>query len=309
MFEALDLALTQRGMDSIKMLLGETANFRHLYEKSPTLRTRFEEEEGANETPDNQIETFFDPASPCYIGDLTHLPRLIAGHGYHTDLTNRQIKEARENVRRQAEKYGIDFIQSEWCLLPGVKDPLDGFPEDWKRGNYAGMDVALHLGRLVYADFVYAHSKAWGYWKAMEVNGSHALISLFPKDGNIINGGLATANKLLWGLGNYSFFIRPGYLRIALSGANDLDTIVGTAWQSPDQSRIVAVYVNSAYHDCPIKTSFPQSAHKSIRHISVYTTNSRMDLAKTSDDHDKNEPIKIPCRSIVTVVYELKQDS
>jgi hypothetical protein len=158
MFEELDRALTRKGLDNVRMLLGETADLRQLYETSPDLRSRFENEQ---EAPDNQIETFFDPHSPFYIGHLKHLPALIAGHSYHTHSTNRQLKETREALSRCTAKYGIDFIQSEWCLLPGIKDPIDGFPEGWSRGNFAGMDAALQLGRLVYGDFVYANAKAW----------------------------------------------------------------------------------------------------------------------------------------------------
>ncbi len=302
MFEELDKVLSERGMDNVKMMLGETSNLRQLYDESPYIRERFG---GGDETPDRQIQAFFDPNSPYYIGDLKHLPKLIAGHSYHTHSTNRQLRETRETLRQYTEKYGIDFIQSEWCLLPDVKDPMDGFQTGWHRGNFAGMDVALQLARLVYGDFVYAGAKAWGYWKGMEVNGSHALITLSLKDGNIINGGFVSTNKLLWGLGNYSFFIRPGYVRIALDGADNPDTMVGSAYQSPDQSRIVAVYVNSSYDESTIQTSFPKEISKKIKTISAYVTNKNMDLAKTNISDNPNSAISIPARSIVTIVYEI----
>lgn len=302
MFRELDRALSDRGMDNVRMMLGETSNLRQLYDETPYIRTRF----GGDDTPDRQIQVFFDPNSPYYIGDLKHLPKLIAGHSYHTHSTNKQLREYRETLRQYTEKYGIDFIQSEWCLLPDVKDPMDGFETGWHRGNFAGMDVALLLGRLVYGDFVYAGAKAWGYWKGMEVNGTHALITLALKDGNIINGGYVHTNKLLWGLGNYSFFIRPGYVRIGLDGADDLDTVVGSAYQSPDQSRIVVVYVNSSYDGHAIQTSLPREISKKIKTISTYITNNNMDLAKISSGNSLNSSVGIPARSIVTVVYEFE---
>jgi O-glycosyl hydrolase len=303
MFEELDNALTQKGMDNVKMLLGETADLRQLYEESPGLRKQFG---GGDETPDKQIEAFFDPNSPYYIGSLKHLPKLIAGHSYHTHSTNRQLRETREKLSSCTKKYGIDFIQSEWCMLPGIKDPVDGFQPGWSRGNFANMDVTLQLGRLIYGDIVYAGAKAWAYWKGMEVNGAHALITLSLKDGNILNGGFASTGKLLWGLGNYSFFIRPGYVRIKLTGADDLDTLAGSAYQSPDRSRIVAVYVNSSHDECIIKTSFPGKTSKKIKSISAYTTNSSMDLAKTAVNSNLNGTINIPARSIVTAVYDFE---
>lgn len=301
MFEELDKALIKKGMNNVKMLLGETSNLRQLYDESPYIRERFG---GGDETPDRQIQVFFDPDSPYYIGDLKHLPKVIAGHSYHTHSTNQQLREVREELKQYTEKYGIDFIQSEWCLLPDVKDPMDGFQVGWRRDNFGGMDVALLLARLVYGDFVYADAKAWGYWKGMEVNGTHALITLSLKDGNIQNGGYISTNKLLWGLGNYSLFIRPGYVRIALDGADDLNTIAGSAYQSPDQSRIVSVYVNSSYDEHSIKTSFPEEISKRVKTISAYTTNNNMDLAKTNVSNTVKSNISIPARSIVTIVYE-----
>lgn len=306
MFEELDGTLAKRGMENVKMLLGETSQLRYLYDKSPGIRERFG---GGDDAPDRQIQAFFDPASPYYIGDLEHLPRLIAGHSYHGHSTNRQLRETREQLRQYTEKYGIDFIQSEWCLLPDVRDPMDGFEVGWHRGNFASMDVALLLARLVYGDFVYAGAKAWGYWKGMEVNGAHALVTLSLKDGNIINGGFASTNKLLWGLGNYSFFIRPGYVRIGLEGADDLDTVVGSAYRSPDQSRIVAVYVNSSNEGHSIQPSFPKEIEEKIKAISAYTTNSNTDLAKTNSSNNPNSLISIPARSIVTIVYDMDQKS
>jgi O-glycosyl hydrolase len=139
----------------------------------------------------------------------------------------------------------------------------------------------------------------------MEINGAHALISLSLKDGNIINGGFAATNKMLWALGNYSRFIRPGYIRIELTGAGDPDTLAGSAYLSPDRSRIVAVYVNSSHQSSEIETSFPQRESKNIRTISAYITNDHMDLAKI----DPNRTINIPARSIVTVVYDFADNA
>lgn len=301
MFRELDKVLTGKGMDNVKMMLGETSHLRQLYDKSPYIRKRFGD---VDDAPDRQIQVFFDPESPYYIGDLKHLPRLIAGHSYHTHSTNREMREIREELRRHAEKYGVDFIQSEWCLLPDVKDPMDGFEAGWHRSNFGGMDVALQLARLVYGDFVYAGAKAWGYWKGMEVNGTHALTTLSLIDGNIMNGGYASTNKLLWGLGNYSLFIRPGYVRIALEGADDPGTLAGTAYRSPDSSQIVVVYVNSSYEGYTIQASFPREVSRKIKTISAYITNKNMDLARINTGSDPGDVIDIPARSIVTIVYD-----
>lgn len=54
-----------------------------------------------------------------------------------------------------------------------------------------------------------------------------------------------------------------------------------------------------------IETSFPKKISKKIKTISTYITNSNMDLAKTNVRNNPNEVIRIPPRSIVTIVYDL----
>lgn len=298
----LDKALSKNGLDSVKILVGESAALRYLYDTVPDLRKRF----SAGCAPDMQVSTFFDPQSSCYVGNLPHVPALIAGHSYHSDKTNVDMRETREKVRAEVEKYGIKFHQSEWCMLPGLKLPIDGFTPGWQPVNYAGMQPALLLGRLIYSDFVYAGAESWGYWKAMEVDGNHALISLYPTDGDLLKGGFVRANKLLWALGNYSFFIRPGYVRIELLGADDLNTMVASAYLAPDNSRIVAVFVNSSFANIPVNVFFTNQGSRKVKNIAIFKTDDRTDLANMDVPGDflPTTTYTIPPRSLVTMTFD-----
>lgn len=89
--------------------------------------------------------------------------------------------------------------------------------------NPSDMDIALLMAKLIHCDLTISESLGWGYWKAFEIDGSHALTGISPKGGDISKGGEIFARKKLWVLGNYSFFIRPGWKRISLEGANDLE--------------------------------------------------------------------------------------
>ncbi len=302
LYVELDKALSYSRLSNVKILAGESAGLNYLYDTSTSLRERFSDEDA----PDRQIKTFFDPQSPDYIGDLQHIPPVIAGHSYLSDKTNAAIKETREKVKEETEKYGIRFHQSEWCMLPGLKLPIDGFTSDWKPDNYADIQPALLLGRLVYGDLVYAGAGSWGYWKGMEVNGNHALVSLYPTNGDLEKGGLVRTNKMLWALGNYSFFIRPGYIRIDLQGADDPDTLVASAYLAPDKSRIVAVYVNTSFKTMPVCVSFAQSRDKIIKKVSVYKTDDRSDLANMNvpEKYLPGTEYRIPPRSLITMVFD-----
>ena len=302
MYVDLDKALTNTGQNDVKILVGESASLQDLYDSSAVLKARFTE----GSAPFKQIQAFFDPQSPDYIGNLKHVAPWIAGHDYNGHKTNVEMKAIREKVKKETEKYKIGFHQSEWCLLPGLKLPMDGFTPDWQPVNYAGIQPALLLGRLVYSNFVYAEAKSWGYWKGMGVNGNHALISLYPTDGDLMQGGLIASNKLLWALGNYSFFIRPGYVRIDLQGADDLDTLVSSAYLSPDKSRIVVVHVNSSFETVPVNISFLNEQNRKIKKMSVYKTDERTDLANmyVPEQFIAGSEYGITPRSVVTMVFD-----
>jgi hypothetical protein len=115
----------------------------------------------------------------------------------------------------------------------------------------------------------------------------------------------------LWVLGNYSFFVRSGYQRIRLNNADTLAGLMGTAYLSPDQSKIVVVYVNMASSTQKIATTFDHLP-AGLQAVSnkVYITNSSYNLKKygnaASESYSQEREISLPARSVATVVYELK---
>ena len=303
----LDQALSKSNLNGVKILIPESSELRWLYEDDLGKKAR---ERFGNDGPYNQIKEFFDPGSANYVGDLKHLDHVISGHDYSSHSTNEILKTTREKVGMETQKYKLGFYPTEWCMLPGLKLPMDGFTADWKPDNYADMQVALLMGRVIYGDMVYANAAAWGYWKGMEINGDHALISLFPKDGNITSGGAIRSNKLLWALGNYSFFIRPGYTRIEVEGADNLDALVASAYTSPDKSRIVVVFVNSAFDTFPVKINFPEIFLNKVQNVSVFRTDTNTDLGNLHIDNQytADKEFDIAPRSVTTVVLELNKD-
>ncbi len=232
---------------------------------------------------------------------------MVGGHTYHHHDTNREMLEVRAKVKGECEKYGIAYQQTEWCMLGGHKLPMDGFTDDWERGNGGGMQVGLLLGRLVYTDIVHSGAEAWGYWKGTELNGDAALIALHAKDNSIFNGGTVSTNKLLWALGNYSRFIQPGYKRIHSEGADDLNKLVSSAYIAPDQSRMVIVFVNSGFENEQVSLQLPKAYGKKVKKTSVYRTDKRSDLANVGVYDKLNTDCQIVARSLTTVVLDFNK--
>ncbi|MFO7937154.1 MAG: glycoside hydrolase [Kiritimatiellia bacterium] len=293
-FAELDKALTEHKLDDVKMLFGEAASLKYIYAGK-----------GKDEFPYDLARKFFDPESPWSVRGLKHMPLLISGHSYHTEKNPKVLRETREKVAETCRKYGIDFQQTEWCFLPNFSSKThSGFTDDWSDKSHSDLQVGLLLGRIIYSDFVFANSKSWGYWKGMEINGDYALTSLFPRNGDITQGGTVQANKLLWALGNFSLFVRPDYRRVAMSGADDLDKSAGVAFLSPDEKQLVLVFVNSGFDADEADIGLKGIDSSRIERVRAYRTDEKMDLG-CIEVEDKPGFVLAP-RSITTLVYDLK---
>lgn len=301
-FSALDSTLAEReSLKDVRIVVGESGDLKYLYSTSDYLQRGFG---GSDLAPAFLVRHFWDEKSPYYLGDLTHVPRMIAGHDYWSEATNRMMRDVRMRVREVCDKYNVDFQQTEWCLLPpSLLKVKDGMTPDWDGSQ--DIQVALVMGRLIHTDLTVAEARAWGYWKAMEVKGDHSLIALWPDGGDLRNGGRVTANKLLWALGNYSFFLRPGYTRISCEGADDLNRLAVSAFVSSDCGRIVLVGVNSGFNAESVALRLPSSVRRKVSSVKVYRTDSRTDLALVSSFSRIPSAIDVARRSITTIVIDL----
>ena len=300
MAKELDKALARSAkFDSVRMFIAESTRLKMLYENRPSELKRFNND--TLETPGRQLYNFFDKQSPFYLGELKHLDNEFTAHPYHNHFSSEEMREVHKIADKEFRKYGVEYHSSEWCLLP-VKQQYGGITADWVKGNHADIQAALLMARLIYSDFVDANAVSWCYWKGMELRGDHALVALHAKDGDIHKGGYVSANKMLWVLGNYSRFIRPGYVRVALDGADDLDSLAATAYLSPDGKQLVAVYVNSSFEDIPVNVSLPKAWAKKMSSLTSYRTDARHDLCKTITG--KGLDHKIGARGVTTIVID-----
>ncbi len=292
----LDKSIQKRNLPT-KMLLIEATPLVRLY--------GYEYRDKANKTPDrdlpaNQIYAFFDPDSKDYIGYLKTLPRILTAHAYHTDEDNEMMVEKRKRLSEELKKYGVKFLESEWCLLPGVVCK-DGMPQK----NPSDMDIALLMAKLIHCDLTISESLGWGYWKAFEIDGSHALTGISPKGGDISKGGEIFARKKLWVLGNYSFFIRPGWKRISLEGANDLEKVFASAFASPDGKKIAIVAGNISYNMQNLKIALPENMALNFRKASLYQTSESAALSNMfSREFSDNSGFALAPRSVSTILIE-----
>jgi O-glycosyl hydrolase len=273
----LDKQITQHNL-SAKILLPEAGKWEYLMQGS-----------GAAE---NQIEAFWNPANTgTYIGNLTTVAPVAAGHSYWNFQTNYGLTTTRQQVAQAAARRNLQVYQTEWSMLDREPQQETGFPASYDEAT--PMDIALFMGKLIYADLVNANCSSWAYWTAMDQekwgqkNRFH-LLRLNNKGetdrnesyGSLTLGGTVTDTPALWVLGNYSRFVRPGYQRIALTNSElDLNGLMGTAFISPDSKTIVAVFVNTNGYASRVKLNL---GNITAQRADLYVTAEGKNMAHTA---------------------------
>jgi hypothetical protein len=266
----------EKGAINSKILLTEAGQLNYLLE--------------ANDKPekDNQITDFFYPASSNYVGNLSRVSKTIASHSYFTTSPMDKGIELRNKVRqRMNQVQPIEFWQSEYCILGDNGGEISGNNRD------LGMDAALYVAKVIYQDMVAANASAWQWWLAISpYNYKDGLVYVDKNnsDGNYYD------SKMLWAMGNYSRFIRPGSKRIDVSPVNDPALLV-SGYKKENSDGVILVVINSSADAKPLDLS--GNALVGDKNIVIYTTDFTHNLAKNIVSA-KN--IAIPARSIVTLV-------
>jgi len=192
---------------------------------------------GSKPNRNNQISSFFSVDSENYIGNLSHVAHQVAGHSYFSTWDFDRLKTVRQELAANINKVDpdLEYCMTEYCILENNKI-IKG------SGRDLGMEAALYTARVIHADLTYANACNWQWWIAISPYDFKDGLVYIDKDDN---KGNVYDSKLLWTLGNYSRFIRPGMKRIAVKP----DVIVGdevdvSAYKTTDNKQVVFVINN-----------------------------------------------------------------
>lgn len=188
--------LASRQMNT-QVLLPESSDYRCMFRTHQT-----------NGERGYEIQSFFCPDSTkTYVGDTPNVARLMAGHSYWTNTPLDALRNIRCQLRDTLDKYGVDFWQTEICIMGN--DEEIGYGGGFDRS----MKTALYVARIIHHDLVYAGARSWQWWRAVATGDyKDGLIRAYPDA--TLKDGRCEDSKLLWALGNYSRFIRPGAVRL-----------------------------------------------------------------------------------------------
>ncbi|MET4083886.1 O-glycosyl hydrolase [Pedobacter sp. UYP30] len=240
----------------------------------------------------NQTDAFFNQKSPTFIGNLSNVKSVIDGHSYFTTSPYSNAVKIRKALHKKNSKNNIGYWMSEYCILGDNDGEIDGSGRDF------GITPALYLARVIHNDLVNANASAWHWWTA---------VSAYDyKDGLIYinknkNDGNYHESKMLWALGNFSKFIRPGYQRIGVSSSalsDDSKELLVSAYRNTKTKKIVAVVINLSAQPLAIKLNINGAK---VNTIKPYVTSSTANLAPKPSVSTATT-ISIPPLSIVTLV-------
>ncbi len=267
---------------------------------------------------DQQIDDFFKPGSANSVAGLPNVANLISGHSYFTTFPNQKLIRTRQQLgAKLASAPGSPgFWQSEFCVLENTDEIGGGWNRDLT------MNTALYVARVIHFDLTLAHARSWQWWTALsEYNYKDGLV--FIDNGNSgINGpshpdaetlkhdGFYRESKLLWTLGNYSRFIRPGMVRVKAgftlpkTDEEQAKNVMLSAYKDPGSKQLVMVFVNYSEKEKKLTIGNLDKGLSLARATGeAYTTSGTSSLQKSEMDINR---IIVPARAVVTLCLQLK---
>jgi O-glycosyl hydrolase len=165
---------------------------------------------------------------------------------------------------------------------------------EMKEGRDTGMDSALVMASTMHDDLTIAGVTSWQYWIAVsKYQYRDGLIYVSTLDHKV------TPTKRLWVMGNYSRFIRPGFVRVDTQGGDE--TLLVSAYRSADKSRWVVVATNLSSNPVQVRLDAPQASLPAK--ASLYETSDNSDLAQSAAGSAQDTWTLAPL-SVTTIVLE-----
>lgn len=208
---------------------------------------------------------------------------IAAGHSYGTDTPGR-IKKTRDALMATMGRHpGLEYWMTELCVLGpyGPKRDLT-------------MAAGEYVAKAIHGDLVYGNASAWQWWLALS-GGDYkdALVYLDMDEENYTPGVHPT--KILWAMGHYARFLRPGAQRVEMTGGDVEEGLLASGWLSAE-GKPVAVLLNTSDEDQTVKLEgMPAGAY------TLWRTDDTVSLA-SQGTVTLEEGLVIPAHSFTTLV-------
>lgn len=247
------------------------------------------------------------------IAGLPNVSNIVSAHSYWNDGSAEDMYNTRVTFKNKMQETNpdLEFFQTEYSLLGGGY--AWGHPGA-AAGNYKEIECAMSLARMLHVDFVVANATGWHWWTTFE-QGSHggearfALIEALTRQD--LTDGIYNDTKLLYTLGQYSRFIRPGMKRVDVGRSDNLTEIEAlgsqmySAYINEDTKQVVIVAVNSAAVKTTVQLAVDNLPDDGELEFTPYVTSDDDDL-KAYPKIKAGEAFTMPPLSVVTFVSQPK---
>ena len=298
---ALSPKLQAKGLNS-QIVVGESGAYEPLYKTV-----------SGTESRSNQIDYFFGVNSTKNIAGLSNVKKTISGHSYWQAWPLNVLISSRQSAATKTQAIpGLSLWSSEYCVLesPGTGElPGGGGP-----GRDLGMDTALWVARIVSTDIAIGGVTSWQWWTAIS-RGDYKDGLIHVDDGAsngaggpdyCKNDGYVRETKILWALGNFSFFVKPGMIRVQIPGLDNSSAttdVMLTAYKDEVNKKLVVVAVNIGSSARTYKLNLSGGTLTNNK-LTPYTTSDTKSLKKGTDVDTAN--LEIGARTVVTYVGTYK---
>ena len=267
-----------------------------------------------------KAKNFFSEEGDSYVGNLSHISRHIAGHGYFTTdllLLNYYRRQVAEAVKANDVKY--------WMTDSSLGDSFDDYVPT-AQGVDTSINYGLFVARIMHSDLTSGCASAWHWWLALsDVAYKDGLLYLKRNDdynvvyqltddrygivpdsrySEIYGDCEVVQTKMLWCMGNYSRFIRPFAHRIAVESTINTDNLTGvmiSAYQNRD-GKIVVVVLNYSEENKPVIINV--DGRSDIVFKPYITSDNEADNLRPLAPVHAGINLLVPKRSITTYVEE-----
>ena len=198
------------------------------------------------------------------------------------------------------------FNSKDLCMIEHIPDLLEAGIDSFKIEGR--MKTALYVARIIHHDIVYAGARSWQWWRAIGGDYKDGLIREYTTDNNFLDGRVEDS-KLMWALGNYSRFIRPGAVRLSVSAFDQTDALIPDG-DTDQQGLMCSAYKNVDGTYVMVVINYANEEKEfSIHKRKV--GNAQWQIYRTSDKEGEDllpvgtvksgKIVQIPARSIITL--------
>lgn len=290
----------QRGITT-KILVNESSDFRCMYATHQTDWQRGYE-----------IQAFWNPDSTdTYVGNLPSIARVMAGHSYWTNTPilkpgDRGYERTglygfRKRLKDEFDKVDAEFWMTELCIMSNDEEIHGGGGFDFS------MEEALYVARVMHYDLTVANARSWQWWRAAGGNYKDGLIRMYVKGERsggrgqgrgMVQTNMARDSKLMWTMGNFSRFVRPGAVRLSMEGNMEIDGLMLSAYKNTDGA-LAIVAINYSKEDRPISINLSPLNLKSSTATAYRTSDVEGESLKNVGKVDLKKTT-LPARSVTT---------